>query len=80
MKHFALLALAFVVAGCAVTSEQNEVPITATFAVGDPCKNPGALYDTPPGFPRVCLNGKWVPAKETGVCHQTGKVKKYRHK
>lgn len=36
-------------------------------AVGDPCTPNGMFIDTPRGFPRVCLNGRWAPWCEETV-------------
>lgn len=60
-RFFAIM-LAFVLGGCA--SSQVAPPpyyIIPGTAVGDPCKPDGMWLDTPRGYPRLCVYGKWLP-------------------
>lgn len=58
--------LALLVSACAVAPEPTpeKFYIIRGMAVGDPCSTEGMFIDTPRGFPRICINGKWVPLCE----------------
>lgn len=64
MKAIALfLPACLLVSACAqhVDPRRPTVSIVAGTATGDPCASERMLIDTPRGYPRVCLNGRWTP-------------------
>ncbi len=66
---------AFLVTACAVTPEPSpqKVYIIPGTAVGDPCNSERMYLDTPRGFPRICLNRKWVPICESANLTEMGR-------
>lgn len=64
----------FLVTACAVTPEPTpeKFYIIRGTAVGDPCSSERMYIDTPRGFPRICINGKWVPLCELSDLNPTG--------
>jgi len=52
-------------AACTTTPEPVEpFHYIAGTHPGDPCAPNGMFVDTPRGYPRLCVKGKWVPLCE----------------
>lgn len=69
----ACAALLLTLSACAqspghVSAQVRIIPGTA---VGDPCAAERTLVDTPRGYPRLCVNGRWVPYCERADAEQS---------